>query len=110
MKDKLMLLTAIILEICGTILMKYLIDSNYAHAYLCMLVFISLSYFFLSKAVCTIPISLAYAVWEGLGLAGTAFLAWLIFNESMNTQKFLSIIIILTGLILIKKGTTIGED
>ena len=110
MKAKLMLLLAIVLEISGTILMKYLVENNYANAYLCMLIFISFSYFFLSKAVRTIPISLAYAVWEGIGLAGTAFLAWLIFNESMNTQKFLSICIILTGLIMIKKGTILGED
>lgn len=110
MKAKLMLLLAIALEISGTALMKYLVDNNHANAYLYMLIFISFSYFFLSKAVRTIPISLAYAVWEGIGLAGTAFLAWLIFNESMNIQKLLSICIILTGLFMIKKGTVLGED
>ena len=46
-----------------------------------MLAAMACSYFCLSKAVKKIPISVAYAVWEGLGLAGTALMAWLIFND-----------------------------
>lgn len=110
MRAKLMLLTAIILEVAGTATMKYLIETDHPHSYLYMLLFISLSYYFLSKAVRSIPISLAYAVWEGLGLAGTAFIAWFIFQETMNLQKILSICIILSGLIMLKRGTSLGED
>lgn len=110
MNAKFMLLAAIILEVTGTALMKHLLEKSHSLGYLAMLAFISLSYYFLSKAVKTIPISLAYAVWEGLGLAGTAFIAWLVFQETMNLQKILSICIILSGLIMIKKGTSLEED
>ena len=72
-----------------------------------MLIFISLSYFSLSKVVMKIPISTAYAIWEGLGLVGTTFIVWLIFNENMPLTKLLAFILILSGLIMIKKGTFI---
>ena len=52
-----------------------------------------------------IPISTAYATWEGLGLIGTAFIAWLIFNETMPLSKIFAFFIILTGLVMIKIGT-----
>jgi multidrug transporter EmrE-like cation transporter len=45
-----------------------------------------------------------------LGLTGTALIACLLFNESMPLQKLLSIMIIISGLILIEKGTSIGGE
>lgn len=110
MQAKFMLLLAIVLEISGTALMKYFQDKDGLIGYLFMLVFISLSYITLSQAIKSIPISLAYAVWEGLGLTGTALIACLLFNESMPLQKLLSIMIIISGLILIEKGTSIGGE
>lgn len=100
-----MLLLAIILEITGTALMKYFSLQGGFEGYILMIIFISSSYFALSKAITKIPISTAYAVWEGLGLIGTAFIAWLIFKEDMSILKLFAFIIILTGLFMIKKGT-----
>lgn len=46
-----------------------------------------------------------YAVWEGIGLMGTAFIAWIIFNEAMPPQKLFAFAIILIGLTMVKNGT-----
>ena len=70
-----------------------------------MLLLMGFSYFCLSKAVKKIPISVAYAVWEGIGLMGTAFIAWIIFNEAMPPQKLFAFAIILIGLTMVKNGT-----
>lgn len=110
MKHGLMLLSAIVLEVTGTAIMKYLLEAQRAEGYAVMLAFISLSYFCLSKAVKKIPISTAYALWEGFGLIGTAFLAWLIFNETMPAKKILAFAVILTGLAMVKKGTLKGGN
>ena len=63
------------------------------------------SYFALSKAIVKIPISTAYAIWEGIGLIGTATVAYFIFNEDLSLLKVLAFMVILSGLIMIKKGT-----
>lgn len=105
-----MLILAIILEITGTALMKYFISTQGGiEGYLFMIFFIACSYFALSKAIIKIPISTAYAIWEGIGLIGTAFIAWLIFNETMSTLKIIALLVILSGLIMIKKGTTVTK-
>ena len=105
MKHVYMLFAAIALEITGTTFMKFSVMHEWLIGYPVMLAAMACSYFCLSKAVKKIPISVAYAVWEGLGLAGTALMAWLIFNESMPPQKLFAFAIILIGLTMVKNGT-----
>ena len=105
MKHVYMLFAAIALEVTGTTFMKFSVMHEWPIGYPVMLAAMACSYFCLSKAVKKIPISVAYAVWEGLGLAGTALMAWLIFNESMPPQKLFAFAIILIGLTMVKNGT-----
>ena len=105
MKHFYMLLAAIALEVSGTTFMKFSVTHEWLIGYPVMLAAMACSYFCLSKAVKKIPISVAYAVWEGLGLAGTALMAWLIFNEAMPPQKLFAFAIILIGLTMVKNGT-----
>lgn len=101
-----MLFLAILLEITGTSLMKFFSLQGENYGYFLMIIFIGLSYFSLSKAVIKIPISTAYAVWEGIGLIGTAIVAYFIFEEQMSTTKILAFLAILIGLFMVKYGTS----
>ena len=92
-----------ILEITGTALMKFFAIKGGMEGYILMLLFIFCSYFALSKAIVKIPISTAYAIWEGIGLIGTATVAYFIFNEDLSLLKVLAFMVILSGLIMIKK-------
>ena len=107
MKHVYMLFAAIALEVTGTTFMKFSVMHEWLIGYPVMLLLMGFSYFCLSKAVKKIPISVAYAVWEGigLGLMGTAFIAWIIFNEAMPPQKLFAFAIILIGLTMVKNGT-----
>ena len=80
MKHVYMLFAAIALEVTGTTFMKFSVMHEWLIGYPVMLLLMGFSYFCLSKAVKKIPISVAYAVWEGIGLMGTAFIAWIIFG------------------------------
>ena len=91
MKHVYMLFAAIALEVTGTTFMKFSVMHEWFIGYPVMLLLMGFSYFCLSKAVKKIPISVAYAVWEGIGLMGTAFIAWIIFNEAMPPQKLLQL-------------------
>jgi quaternary ammonium compound-resistance protein SugE len=42
---------------------------------------ISLSFYFLNKAIQTIPLGTGYAVWTGIGAVGTALVGIFVFNE-----------------------------
>ena len=43
---------------------------------------ITASFYFLAQALKTIPVGTAYAVWTGIGAAGTAILGIVLFSES----------------------------
>ena len=55
------------------------------------------SFYFLSQAVKGLPIGTAYAVWTGIGAAGTALIAILLGKEPMSMIKIACIFLILAG-------------
>ena len=56
-----------------------------------------ISFTLLSQAMETIPLGTAYAVWTGIGAAGTALLGMILFNESRETLRILCILLIVAG-------------
>ena len=56
----------------------------------------------LGLAVKTLPIGTAYAVWTGIGAAGTAILGVVLLDESASPQRLLCITLILAGVIGLK--------
>lgn len=64
----LLLLTSIVLEVAGTTVLKLSQTSWPLTGMIIMYVLLGFSYFFLARAVIKIPIGVAYAFWEGLGL------------------------------------------
>ena len=58
----------------------------------------TLSFVCLSLALKKLPLSVSYAVWTGIGIAGTAVLGVFLFGEAMNIQKAVCIALILAGI------------
>lgn len=56
----------------------------------------------LAQAVRTLPIGTAYAVWTGIGAAGTALAGIVLFGEPRNMLRFLYIGLIITGVLGLK--------
>src|SRR5262245_9884964 len=63
------------------------------------LVTLAASMLFLALAVRTIPIGTGYAVWTGIGAAGTAVLGIALFNESAEGARLVFIAIVLLGIV-----------
>lgn len=57
---------------------------------------------FLYIAQKTIPIGTAYAVWTGIGAMGTFIIGVLFFNEPSSMARWLGVILILSGVIVMK--------
>jgi quaternary ammonium compound-resistance protein SugE len=56
------------------------------------------SIFLMSVALRTLPIGSAYAVWTGLGAAGTAIVGVAILGESGSAAKLASIALVVAGI------------
>ncbi len=62
----------------------------------------ALSGLFLWLAQRSIPIGTAYAVWTGIGAAGTFLIGVFAFNDSLAMMRVLSFLLIVTGVIGLK--------
>ena len=104
----LLLFIGIAFEVSGTTGMRALAASNPAWSLASATVGIVISYFFASRAMETIPVGLAYAVWSGVGLAGISLLSWLRFAEAMPPLKLAGLALVTAGMAAINLGKT-GE-
>ncbi|MDD4356495.1 MAG: multidrug efflux SMR transporter [Smithellaceae bacterium] len=94
------LLIAGILEIGWPLGFKLSQTTSHRMAFILMaIVCMSLSGLFLWLAQRTIPIGTAYAVWTGIGTAGTFLIGILAFNDSTSMMRILSFLLIVVGLI-----------
>jgi quaternary ammonium compound-resistance protein SugE len=63
------------------------------------LVFAAGSFALLATALRSLPIGSAYAVWTGIGAAGTAAAGMLFLGESTEVLKLVSIVLIVAGVV-----------
>lgn len=61
--------------------------------------FAVLSFGMLSYSLRTLPVGTAYAVWTGIGAAGTAILGIIFMGEPRDTARLVSIVLIIAGVI-----------
>ncbi|QGH35852.1 QacE family quaternary ammonium compound efflux SMR transporter [Gracilibacillus salitolerans] len=92
----------IILIIAGLFEMLAVLMMNQWHrqksklSFSLMIASFALSFLFLSIALESIPMSMGYAIWTGIGAAGGAIIGIIFYNESKNAKRifFLSLIIL----------------
>ena len=103
------LMGAIVFEVAGTTVMKMAQGWGFAHAALLglgvMWLAIFLSYFFLSRAVMGIPVGVAFAFWEGLGLTCISLGSIIFLDEAMTLHRALGLACVLGGALLVNHGT-----
>ena len=65
------------------------------------LVFASGSFSLLAWSLKVLPIGTAYAVWTGIGAAGTAVLGMVFFKDPVSVARITAIAFIITGVVLL---------
>ncbi|WP_375737847.1 SMR family transporter [Pseudomonas boanensis] len=110
MRSWIYLMVAIAFEVAGTTSMKFAADQYPILGHLLMYGLVGLSYFFLALAVKRVPVGVAYALWEGIGivLITAVSVAWL--GESLGLYKALGLGVMIAGILLIKAGTRPQAD
>ena len=66
------------------------------------LVLMALSFFLLASALKHLPIGTAYAVWTGIGAAGTFLIGVAVFGDALNWGRILGVLMIVGGVIVLK--------
>jgi len=94
-----LLLLAIIAEVCGTSCMK--LSNGFTRVWPSVLIFVfySLSFVAITLAIKKIDISIAYAIWSALGTGAIAFIGIVAFGEKLNSLKVVGLILVIAGVI-----------
>ena len=62
-------------------------------------VFALISFGLLNTALRTLPVGTAYAVWTGIGAAGTAIVGMAFRGDAASTARILSVVLIIAGVV-----------
>ena len=96
------ILIAGFLEIAWAIGLKYSDGFTRPLATAITVVLMILSFVFLAQGVRTIPVGTGYAVWTGIGAAGTAILGVVLFNEPLSAARVVCLGVVIAGIVGLK--------
>ena len=99
MQHWLLLTLAIMLEVAGTTSMKLSNGFTKIVPSVLLFVFYAASFIALTFAIRRIDISVAYAVWSGLGMAIVALIGFTFFKEPVTVAKLGCIALIMAGVV-----------
>lgn len=104
MKGYMFLSLAIVIEVCGTTLLKLSEGFTVLLPSIGLLIAFGLSFYFLGLALSELPLSTAYAIWSGAGTALTAVIGMILFQEKVTVLKLIALLLIISGVILLNKA------
>ena len=99
------LIIAGIFEIFWAIGLKYTDGFTKLIPSLFTIVAMLVSFWLLSLSLKTLPLGTAYAVWVGIGTIGTVIAGIMLFGDSINIIRIISIAFIILGIIGLKITT-----
>lgn len=92
---------AIGFEVLGTINMKLSEGFTKLTPTICLFVFYITSFAFLTLTLKKLDVSIAYAVWSGVGVMLITIIGFLFFGERMSVTKVTAIFLIVIGVVML---------
>ena len=96
------------LLLAGALDVAWALSMKYAEGYtrpgwsIASVLFLGAFVWLLGKALAVLPVGTAYAVWTGLGAAGTLLLGAVLFGEALTAPRLLGIGLVLAGIATLK--------
>ncbi|AGF97692.1 DMT family transporter [Methanosarcina mazei] len=94
-----LLLLAILFEVCGTTCMKLSDGFSKLIPSILIFVFYAVSFFFFTLALKGLDVSIAYAIWAGLGTAFITVIGIFWFREPSSAFRLISLAFVVMGVI-----------
>ena len=95
------LILAILFEVTGTMLLPVTKEFSKLIPTSLVIIFYSVSFFFLSVAVVKLPLTIVYAYWTGLGVVSVAILSYYFYKQPLNLITIIGLFMIVIGVILV---------
>lgn len=95
------LFLAIVFELAGTMLLKFTDGFTRLFPTAGCIAAYAACFFFLSKSLHTVPLSIAYATWCALGIVAATVIAVWLFRESITPLGILGLVLVVVGVVLL---------
>ena len=98
----------LLLVVSGLLDVAWAVSMKYAEGYtrlgwsLVSLMLLAAFVYLLGRVLAVLPVGSAYAVWTGIGAAGTVLLGILLFGESLSLARIGGVILVVLGIVLLK--------
>lgn len=98
----------LLLIVSGLLDVAWAISMKYAEGYtrpgwtILSLVLLAAFVYLLGRVLEVLPVGTAYAVWTGIGAAGTVLLGIALFGESINLMRMGGVVLIVLGIVALK--------
>jgi quaternary ammonium compound-resistance protein SugE len=99
------LIAAGLLDVGWAIAMKYAEGYTRLGWSLVSLLLLAAFVLLLGRALQVLEVGIAYAVWTGIGAAGTVLMGVLLFSETLSPMKLAGIALVLAGIAALKLGS-----
>ncbi len=97
---------AIVGEVVGTAALKATEEFTRLIPSLIVVVGYGTAFFFLTLALRTIPVGIAYAVWAGIGIVLISAAAWVLYKQALDAPAIVGIALIAIGVVVINVFST----
>jgi len=105
MKGYIALTISIITEVFATTMLKMSDGFTILLPSIGVIIGYAVSFYSISICLKTLPLSLAYAIWSGVGTALTALIGVLVWGDLFNTLMLCGIILIIGGVVLLNTSS-----
>lgn len=98
----------LLLVIAGVLDVAWAISMKYAEGYtrpgwtILSLALLAAFVYLLGRVLEVLPVGTAYAIWTGIGAAGTVLLGIALFGETINLMRLGGVVLIVVGIVAIK--------
>lgn len=92
---------AIVFEVTGSAFLQQSSQFTRPWPTLAVVVFYVASFYALSLAIRVIPLSVAYAIWGGLGIVLTVAVSFVLFRQRLDAAALVGITLIVSGVVII---------
>jgi len=97
-----LLLVAGVLDVAWAVSMKYA-DGYTRHGWSVVSVLLLAAFvYLLGKVLEVLPVGTAYAVWTGIGAAGTVIIGVVLFGETLGPLRLGGVVVVLAGIAMLK--------
>jgi small multidrug resistance pump len=100
---------AIVAEVIGTSALKASEGFTRGLPSLVVVAGYGVAFYFLSLALKTIPVGVAYAIWSGVGVALITLIGWLVFEQALDAAALAGIGLIVAGVVMIQMFSPVAH-